>query len=315
MRDKVIDVFIELGTEKAALDRCPGFKQQYWEGDTVEADFMVSGIRNYFNTPWPGIPPLSIETLIENMDEANVKYAVLHGIDMETKTPWYTKGEWKPFKWQCPADYVKEVLDKCPDRFKAIAGVNPFKPRNVVLQEIEKYIKDWGFVGIKLIPFAGFLPTDKELLYPIYERCVNLDAIVVIMSSMIGVPGMRGIGAHPLHVDEVAADFPELKIHLLHMGERPLWGRDAVAVCFHAPNVYTCTSPANPQLWTGLAKNPDILRYTADMIPNQLMFASNYPAAFPIRDAIDAIDQISGVTEEFKKKMFYENAARFYGFE
>jgi predicted TIM-barrel fold metal-dependent hydrolase len=315
MIDKVIDCFIELGTERDALDRCPGFKELYWTGDTVEADYNVSGIRKHFKTPWPEIPPLTIETLIENMDEAHIKYAVLHGMDMETKAPWKTKKEWKPYKLLCPADYVKEVMDKYPDRFKGIAGINPFKPREMVLKEIEHYVKDWGFAGIKLIPFAGFTPDNKELLYPIYERCLDLDAVVVIMSSMIGLPHFRLRCAHPLPIDDVAQDFPELKIHILHGGERPVWGYEAVAICFHSPNVYTCTSPSMPDLWTGYARFPDLLRYTAGIIPDKLMFASCYPAAFPIKDAIAALENIPGLTDEFKKKMFYENAARFYGFE
>ena len=70
-----------------------------------------------------------------------------------------------------------------------------------------------------------------------------------------------------------------------------------------------------PQLWTGYARNPDLLRYAADMIPEKLMFASNYPGAFPIKNAIAALEEIPGLTEEFKYRMFYENAARFYGFD
>jgi hypothetical protein len=49
--------------------------------------------------------------------------------------------------------------------------------------------------------------------------------------------------------------------------------------------------------------------------PNQLMFASCYPPAFPIKDAIEALENVPGLIEEFKRKMFFENAARFYGFE
>jgi uncharacterized protein len=315
MPEKVIDCFIELGPEKAALNRCPGFKEMYWSGNTVEADYLVSGIRKDLNAPWPEIPNLTLDHLIENMDEANVKYGVLHGMDMETPPPWKPAKDWKPFKWYCPPEYVKEVMDKYPNRFKGLAGINPFKPRHLVLRDIEHYVKDWGFVGIKLIPFGGFTPDNKELLYPIYEKCAELDARVVIMSSMIGMPGFRLRCVQPLAIDDVAQDFPELKIHILHCGERPVWGYEAIAICFHSPNVYTCTSPAIPQLWTSLAKWPDIYRYTADIIPDKIMFASNYPSAWRIKDAIDAIDKIPGPSAEFKKKMFYENAARFYGFE
>ena len=64
-----------------------------------------------------------------------------------------------------------------------------------------------------------------------------------------------------------------------------------------------------------LARNPDLLRYTADIIPDKLMFASNYPSCFAIKAGIEALENTTGLTEEFKKKMFYENAVKFYGFE
>jgi uncharacterized protein len=314
MAEKVIDCFIELGAERDVLARSEGFRQMYWEGEWEESHF-IKNIRDHFGTPWPEIPPMTIETLVEDMDRANITHAVLHGIDVEAKPPWKTKKPWKSFRLYCPADYVKEVIDKYPGRFKGVAGINPFKPRHLVLQEIEHYVKDWGFAGIKLVPFAGFIPDDKDLLYPIYEKCLDLNAVVVIMSSMIGIPGFRLRCAHPLPIDDVAQDFPELKIHVLHAGERQVWGHEVAAICFHSLNVYTCTSPAMPWLSTGYARNPDLLRWNQEMIPDKLMFASCYPPAFPIRDAIEALEKVPGLTEEFKRKMFFENAAKLYGFE
>ena len=107
----------------------------------------------------------------------------------------------------------------------------------------------------------------------------------------------------------------ELKIYLLHGGERQVWGYEAVAICFHSPNVFICTSPAWPGLATGYARNPELLRYAAEMIPNQVVFSSCYPAAYPIKESIAAINNIPGLSEEFKEKMFYKNAAKFFKLE
>ena len=51
MPQKVIDCFIELGSEKDALDRCPGFKEIYWTGDCPEAKIMIIRFRERFNVP------------------------------------------------------------------------------------------------------------------------------------------------------------------------------------------------------------------------------------------------------------------------
>lgn len=314
-RRKIIDTVIDLGCEIDALDKCPGYKEMCWTGDSPESKLLLKGVRDHFNTPWPGVAPLTADTLIENMDEANVEYGVLHGMYMEAKAPWKTKKPWNPLKYVCPPEYVKEIRDRYPKRFKALAGINPMQPRHIVLDEIEKYITEWGFAGIKLFPFGGWYPSDKDLMYPIYEKCLDLDAVVCITSSQIGFIGTRLRPAHVLQIDDIAQDFPELKIQIVCGGERRVWHVEALSICFHSPNVNMDTAPGMPHLWTGYAKCPDELMMVQDMIPDHLMWASEYPYCFPMYAGIDALENMEGLTEEFKQKMFYDNAKKFYGFD
>ncbi len=313
-RRKVIDTAIDLGCEIDALDKCPGFREMCWTGDSPESKLLMNGVRSHFNAPWPEIAPLKTEMIIEYMDEANVEFGVLHGIYFEAKAPWKTKGPWSPLKYHCPAEYVKEVMDRWPYRFKGLAPINPLLPRKVVLDQIEKYIKGWGMAGIKLFPFGGWRTDDKDLMYPIYEKCLDLDAVVSITSSQIGFRGTRLIGAYPKQIDEIACDFPELKIQIMCGGERNVWGGDAVSIAFHCPNVNIDTAPGMPELWTGYAKQPQELCLVQEMIPDQIMWSSEFPYCFPMTAGIDALENLPGLTEEFKNKLFYENAKRFYNF-
>lgn len=317
MKEKrpVIDTIIDLGCEIDALDRCEGYKEMCWTGDSPESKYLLKGVREHFNAPWPEIAPLVLDTMIENMDAANVKYGVLHGMHMEPRAPWKTKKPWHPLKYVCPADYVKEVMDKYPGRFKGVAGIDPTLPRRVVLEQIELYVKEWGFSGIKLFPFQGWHTNDKELMYPIYEKCLDLDAVVCIISSQIGFVGARLSTAHPLQIDDIACDFPELKIQVVCGGERKVWHNEVVSICFHCPNVNMDTAPGMPHLWTGYARCQEDLRLVMEMIPDHIMWGSEYPYCFPMSSGIEALENIPWLTEEFRNKLFYENAAKFYGFE
>ena len=183
------------------------------------------------------------------------------------------------------------------------------------MDDIKKYILDWGFSGIKLMPLAGYYPSDPELMYPIYKLCVDLDAIVCINSSHSCWHKARLLKETPLQIDEIAQDFPDLKIHILCGGERRWRHLDAIGVCLNSRNVCLDTSPALPELWTSYINVPDEFRLAATMIPDNMMYASEYPYCFPITRGVDGIDSIEGVSEEFKNKLFYENAKRFYGFE
>ena len=313
---KIIDTVIDLGCEIEALDRCPGYREMCWTGDSYESKFILKGLRDHFDTPWPEIAPLTTDFMIQCMDEANVEFAVLHGMYMDAKAPWYTKKNtsWKPLKYVCPPEYVKEVRDRYPKRFKAVAGINPLEPRHILLDKIKMYIEEWGFAGIKLFPFGGWYPSDKELLYPVYELCTDLDAVVCITSSQIGFYGTRLRPAHVLQIDDIAQDFPDMKIQIVCGGERTMWHNEAVAICMHSRNVNMDTAPATPTLPTGYAKVPSDLLYAQDLASDHIMWGSEFPYSFPLQEAIDALENTEGLTEEFKNKLFYENAKKFYGF-
>ena len=311
---KVIDVSINLGYELAAVGRCQGY-QEYMSSELAEATLMMNGIREKYNTPWPQPIPLTLDDLIETMDEANVVQGVITGMDYRSKAPWYTKKPYKPMRLYCPSDYVKEVIDKYPKRFKGLAGIDPMRPREDVLDEIKRCMEEWGFAGIKLMPLAGYYPSDKELLYPIYERCVDLDAVVCIESSHTCWYKSRVYSQTPLQIGEIAQDFPELRLHILCGGERTWRHNDAMAVCMNCPNVNMDTSPSLPELWTSYHNCPEEFKMAATLVPDHLMFASEYPLCYPISRGIEGLESIEGVSEEFLNKVFYENAKKFYRLE
>ena len=88
---------------------------------------------------------------------------------------------------------------------------------------------------------------------------------------MPGGGGVRLKYSNPMDVDDVAADFPGLKIILAHPSFP--WQDEALAIAVHKPNVYIDLSGWSPKYF------PEILiRYTNSPLKHKMLFGSDYPA-------------------------------------
>ena len=93
---------------------------------------------------------------------------------------------------------------------------------------------------------------------------------------MKGGMGMRLKYSNPLHLDDVAADFPGMNIVLAHPSFP--WQEEALSVATHKPNVYIDLSGWSPKYF------PDILvRYSNTLIKKKMLFGSDWPAITPDR--------------------------------
>lgn len=105
-----------------------------------------------------------------------------------------------------------------PERVLGVPEIVPGEPG--VKERMRMFAHEWGMSGIKLHPAIGFSPNDKSLMYPIYEECLNLKLSVASHSCIAGKerPNIRHAGCRPMLWDDVAEDFPDLKIVISHCG-------------------------------------------------------------------------------------------------
>ena len=92
--------------------------------------------------------------------------------------------------------------------------------------------------GLKLyFGYQHMSPADRSLR-PLYQLAVQYDVPVLVHSGdTIGTfPGAKLQYAHPLHLDDVATEFPKLKIIIAHLGNP--WISDCAEVVNKNPNVY-----------------------------------------------------------------------------
>jgi len=180
------------------------------------------------------------------------------------------------------------------------ANINPFMVANPA-QELERYVLEMGFKGLKLYPtYQGFYANDS-MVYPLYAKAEELKIPVMIHTGSSIFTGARLKYGDPLWIDDVAVDFPELTLIQAHSG-RGFWYERAFFLARLHSNVHLEIAglPPHklPEYFPELEKNAD-----------KIIFGSDWPGLRSIKRNIEAIRSLS-LAEDTKAKILGGNAAR-----
>jgi hypothetical protein len=204
----------------------------------------------------------------------------------------------------------EEVAESCaahPGVLIPFASIDPHKGRAGV-REARRLVSQHGVRGFKFHPsMQGFSPDDR-LAYPLYEAIEELGVPALFHTGQTGigagVPGGGGIRlrlSNPMLVDDVAVDFPELRIILAHPSFP--WQDEALAVATHKPYVYIDLSGWSPKYFP-----PQLVRYANTLLQDKVLFGSDYPVLTPDRWLAD-FDKLD-IKPEVRPKILKTNAAR-----
>jgi predicted TIM-barrel fold metal-dependent hydrolase len=209
----------------------------------------------------------------------------------------------------------EEVADGCaahPDVLIPFASIDPHRGRAGV-REAHRLVAGHGVRGFKFHPgLQGFAPDDR-LAYPLYEAIEELGVPALFHTGQTGIgAGVRGGGgirlkySNPLLVDDVAADFPDLRIILAHPSFP--WQDEALAVAVHKEHVHIDLSGWSPKYFP-----PQLIRYANTLLKDKVMFGSDYPVLTPDRWLADfaTLD----IKPEVRPRILKHNAARLLGLD
>jgi predicted TIM-barrel fold metal-dependent hydrolase len=209
-----------------------------------------------------------------------------------------------------PNDHVASAVKKHPDVFLAFGAIDPWTGK-LALDEVKR-CKDLGLTGMgELNPARQhFYPNDPRF-YPIWEQCAKLNMPILFHGGMAaagaGTPGGMGIKlkySQPIHVDEVAADFPELKIISAH----PTWPwtAESLAVARHKGNYFIDLSGWAPKYFPA-----ELLHNINTLLQDKAMFGSDWPA-IGVERWLEEFAQVN-MKPEVRKKIMLDNAVKFLG--
>jgi uncharacterized protein len=243
---------------------------------------------------------VTIDELLRRMDAAGVQRAFL----IATKVgPLLHKAS-----YHIPYSMVADAVRQHPDRFHGLAGLDPTEGMQGVRQ-LERAVRDDGFIGAHFYPHWFELPPDHAKWYPFYAKCVELDVPVQLQvgQSMLYDPAhrLRSVG-RPITLDAVACDFPELRIIGIHVGIP--WTDEMIAMAWKHPNVYIGSDAHAPPYWPA-----SFVHFINTYGQDKVLFGTDFPVLDfeKTRQQVEALD----LRPEARRKLLRENALRVYGLD
>ena len=207
--------------------------------------------------------------------------------------------------------YSAEYAASYPNRLIPFGGVDP-RLRSDMANHMDYLLGDLGLKAIKIHPPHQQFNVNDYLFRPelrqlttVYEKCVSYGVPLMVHTGTSVFPGARNRFADPMPIDDVAVDFPELKIIDAHAG-RPLFMDTSFFLLRRHPNVYCDISSTPPG---------SLLRYYPwlERVADKVLFGSDWPGP-GIRDIGDNIQQFLALdlTPDVKRKILRENALKVF---
>ena len=205
-------------------------------------------------------------------------------------------------------NFVADYCAKYPDRLIPFGSVHPRRTRNPK-KVLEYLLGELNIRGIKIHPCHQhvypneYRTTELKSLEVIYSIAEEKKVPVMIHTGTSLFPNARNIFGDPIYVDDVAVDFPDLKIILAHAG-RPLWTQTAFFLVRRHKNVYMDISGIPPKR---------LLDYfpRLKMVAEKTMFGSDWPDPMVpgIKENMDAFSRLP-IPASIKHQIMRETAIK-----
>jgi len=190
------------------------------------------------------------------------------------------------------------------------ASIDPHKGKFGAL-EARRLVEDFGVKGFKFHPpLQNFNPSDR-MAYPLYEVIAHYKLPAIFHTGHSGMgTGMRGGGGirlkygQPMMVDDVAVDFPDMKIILAHPSWP--WTDESLSMALHKENVFIDLSGWSPKYFP-----KQVITYANSQLRHKMLFGSDFPLITPDK-WIAAASEV-GFREEVMPGILKGNAVRVLG--
>lgn len=239
-------------------------------------------------------PTLYIDEAIASLDHLDCEMMVLACMKM-----WSYYHHHKLIM-DLPEEVAAEAVKRAGDRFIGGAGYNPFRI-DESLRRVETFVRDYGFKYVYFHPITfGIAPNDRRC-YPLYAKCVELGVPVGMQVGHSAETLPSDVG-RPMLVDDVAIEFPELKINLSHTGWP--WTGEFISMLWRHPNVYGDISAYFPR-----TLDEDLVRAMDRQLRGKIMLGSN---GFDLGRCKKELEELP-LKDRTKERIMRENALEFFG--
>ena len=209
-----------------------------------------------------------------------------------------------------PNEEIAQAARENADMMMAFGSIDPHKGK-MGAREARRLIEQEGVKGFKFHPTVqGYHPYDR-MAWPIYEVIAEhkLPAIFHTGHSGMGT-GMRGGGGmrlkygQPILIDDVAVDFPDMKIILAHPSWP--WVDESLSMALHKTNVFIDLSGWSPKYFP-----KQVITYANTQLKNKMLFGTDFPLIHPDKWMAAAAEV--GFRDEVMPGIMKDNAAKLLG--
>ncbi len=207
-------------------------------------------------------------------------------------------------------DTLSTVLEEHPSRFVGVGCVDIGNPSPTELVRQTLRAADRGLLGVSFQPAFFGHDIDSRHLYPLYSRAEELGLVVAVHT------GITYSRMHPLRherpelLDQVACDFPDLRLIACHAGWP--WATEFAAVARRHPTVFLEFGGLAPKYVARSGTGWDAMfAMMPNVLSQQVLYGSDWPVMQPSRALAEW--RASGLPERALEALFAGNARRLFG--
>lgn len=279
---QIIDVWCNIFTTEGT--------ELYYDSQAQNVAAQVFGMHDMYD-PAQGMPA---DAFVEKMDRNGIDTVFVPALKFGNPDG--------GMEIDVPHEMVREVADQYPERIRGMAGINPREGMDGVAR-LEEYVTEHDFVAAILEPYGWDLPINHRKFYPFYAKCAELDVPVLMQ---VGHSAMRMPSKHgkPIHLDDLALDFPKVNFVGCHTGWP--WSKELEAMAWKHPNVYMGATAHAPKYW-----EDNVRHFIETRGQDKVVFGTDYPVLdYPA--TLDQLDDLD-LDESVERKLLFENARDLFG--
>lgn len=233
----------------------PEFNSYFIQESTVAVNYRVGA--RYVS---PAYLAGSLDLYFKEMEAANIVATVALGRNAKALNP-----KQNGF---IPNDHIRDLMRAYPGKVIGCAGIDLAGVVHDAIEETERCVA-LGFKAIHIEPARSLdaMPNDPRI-FPLYERCIELDIPVVLMTGPLAGPTIEY--TNPVYLDDLARRFPKLRMVAGH-GCWP-WVTQVLGVAFKHRNIWIC-----PDVYMFMPGADEYIRAANTYLQDRFLFGSAYP--------------------------------------
>lgn len=212
-----------------------------------------------------------------------------------------------------PNEIIARYAAEHAEKVEGWASVDPTEPD--AIEQLEHCVNVLKLKGLKLGPvYQHFDPQDRRY-WPFFRKVQQLQLPIMWHQGTTFPSAARLKWGLPLQLEDIAMDFPDLKMIIAHLGHP--WETDTIVLARKCPNLYTDISAVHYRPWRYWQAMVTAMEYGVE---HKILPGSDFPSG-TMDNIVAGLRSINKIVEgtglpkipaEVQDMILYENWKTFF---